>query len=185
MKLVLGFAPWIAFLVIARDTLLRVEIGLVVALALAVLMAVLRLHRGVIMWVSLVFFGAATVAVFGFGNMWVVEHLGVLANGALALAAWATIVMRRPFTLDYARQQTDPAKWHAPLFIRVNYQLTAVWAAVFTFNTLLAWPAVDKALHPSWVGHTLSYVALVGAAVFTSWYPGLVRRRAQRAATTG
>ena len=31
VKLLLSFAPWIAFLIIARDTLARVEIGLVVA----------------------------------------------------------------------------------------------------------------------------------------------------------
>jgi len=27
----------------------------------------------------------------------------------------------------------------------------------------------------------MSYAALIGAAAFTSWYPNLVRRRAQRA----
>ena len=64
------FRPWIAFLIIANDTLLRVEIGLVVALGLSVsrslglsvLISLLRLHRGIIMWVGLAFFTGATIA---------------------------------------------------------------------------------------------------------------------------
>lgn len=181
VKLLLSFAPWIAFLVIARDTVARVEIGLVAALIASVVMAVLKLHRGIIMWVGLVFFSAATIAVLGFHNMWTVRHLGVMANGALALGSWVTLLIGRPFTLEYARAHTDPATWHDPLFIRVNVLLTTVWAAVFSLNTALAWVQM-KHLLPEWACHTASYAALIGAAAFTSWYPTLVRRRAQRAA---
>ena len=179
-KLLLSFAPWIAFLIIARDTLLRVEIGLVGALVLSVVMAVLKLHRGIIMWVGLVFFSGATIAVLGFHNMWTIRHLGVMANGALALGTWITLLIGKPFTLEYARAHTVPARWHDPLFIRVNVLLTTVWAAVFTFNTAIAW-AQMKHLLPEWACHTSSYAALIGAAAFTSWYPNAVRTKAQRA----
>ncbi len=175
LKLLISFAPWIAFLVIARDTLARVEAGLIVALLLSVVMALARLHRGIVMWVGLVFFGAATVAVLVFHNMWTVRHLGVLANGALAAGAWSTLALRRPFTLDYARAHTDPSRWNDPLFIRVNVQLTTVWAATFTFNTAVAW-AQGRQLWPELVCHTVSYAALLGAAGFTSWYPTHLRR---------
>mgnify|MGYP000983143090 CR=1 FL=1 len=138
VKLLLSFAPWIAFLIIARDTLHRVEIGLVAALILSVVMAGLKLHRGIIMYVGVTFFTGATIAVLGFHNMWTIRHLGVLANGALAIGSWVTLLIGRPFTLDYARQHTDPAKWHDPVFIRVNELLTSVWAATFTANTVIA-----------------------------------------------
>lgn len=179
-KLLFSFAPWIVFLVIARDTLLRVEIGLAAALVASVVMAILKLHRGIIMWVGLIFFSAATIAVVGFHNMWTIRHLGVMANGALALGTWITLMIGRPFTLEYARAHTDPAKWHDPIFVRVNVLLTTVWAAVFTFNTAVAW-AQMKHLVPEWSSHTMSYAALIGAAAFTSWYPNFVRRKAQRA----
>jgi hypothetical protein len=179
VKLLLSFAPWVAFLIIARGSLLRVEIALLVALGLSVVMAVLKLQRGIIMWVSLAFFIAASVAVVGYHNMWTVRHLGVLANGALAAGAWATLLIGRPFTLEYARQHTDPAKWHEPLFIRVNVLLTAVWATAFTVNTALAWAAM-KHLWPEWACHTASYATLITAAAFTSWYPAQIRRRVQR-----
>ncbi len=179
VKLLLSFAPWIAFLIIARDTLHRVEIGLVAALILSVAMAVFRLHRGIIMYVGLIFFTAATVAVIGFHNMWTIRHLGVLANGALAIGSWITLLINKPFTLDYARQHTDPAKWHDPLFIRVNELLTTVWAATFTVNTVIAW-ALMKHVLPEWLCHTASYTALIGAAAFTSWYPAQLRKRAAK-----
>ncbi len=175
LKLLISFAPWIAFLIIARDTLGRVEAGLLVALGLSVVMAVARLHRGIVMWIGLVFFSAATVAVLVFHDMWTLRHLGVLANGALAAGAWATLAVRRPFTLDYARAHTDPSKWNDPLFIRVNVQLTTVWAATFTVNAALAW-AQSRQVWPEWVCHTASYAALLGAATFTSWYPTHLRR---------
>ena len=182
LKLVISFAPWIAFLIIARDTLARVEVGLVAALVLSVAMAALKLHRGIIMWVGLVFFTGATIAVIGFHNIWTIRHLGVMANGALALGSWTTLVIGRPFTLEYARQHTDPAKWNDPLFVHANVVLTTAWAAVFTFNTAVAWVLMQHVLLPEWACHALSYAALIGAAAFTSWYPNFLRRRTGRTA---
>ena len=175
LKLVASFAPWLAFLLIARDTVARVEIGLLTGLALAVVMAVLKVNRGIIMWVSLVFFAAATAAVVLAHNMWTVRHMGVLANGALALAAWGGLLLGRPFTLEYARAQTDPSVWRQPLFLRVNRLLTAVWASSFTVNTAIA-AAQQHGLWPSWLGLLVSNAVLIGTAGFTSWYPGHVRR---------
>lgn len=183
VKLLLSFAPWIAFLIIARDTMHRVEIGLVAALVISVVMAVLKLHRGIIMYVGLIFFTGATVAVLGFENVWTIRHLGVLANGALAIGAWITLLINKPFTLEYARQHTDPAKWNDPVFIRVNEQLTTVWAVTFTFNTVIAW-ALMKHLMLEWACHATSYAALIAAAAFTSWYPAHLRSAAIKAGQT-
>ena len=182
VKLLVSFSPWIAFLLIAKGTLLRVEIGLVVALALSVVMALLRLHRGIVMWVGLSFFTATTIAVVGFHDLWTVAHLGVIAPGALALGSWAGLAVGQPFSLAYARQTTDPARWHDAVFIRTNVIITAIWASAFTINTASAWLLLEHQC-PPWVSHTASYAALVGAAAFTSWYPRQVRRSAQTEAT--
>ncbi len=69
-KLLLAFAPWIAFLIIAHGSLLRLKLGLVIAFALCVVMGVTRLRRGVILWAGLCFFTFATIAVVMFENMW-------------------------------------------------------------------------------------------------------------------
>ncbi len=183
LKLLISFAPFIAFLIIAKGTLLRVEIGLVVALSLAVLLALVRLNRGIIMWISLAFFTGGSIAVLGFHSIWTVRHLGVLTSGALAIAAWISLLIRKPFTLDYARQNTEPALWDDPGFIRTNVRITTAWAAAFTFNAALAW-TVLRHLLPEWAGQVLNYTALVAAAAFTSWYPVHVRRARSGATST-
>ena len=96
LKLVLAFAPWLSFLIIAHGSLFRLELGLGVALGLSILMGVLKLHRGVILWVGLAFFSAASVLVIGFQNMWTVRYMGVLANSALALGTLSLIHISEP-----------------------------------------------------------------------------------------
>lgn len=185
LKLLASFAPWIAFLLIAHDNLLRVKIGLVVALVLSIAMGLLRLHRGIILWVGLAFFTAATVAVIGFENRWVLQHMGVLANGALAAGAWTTLAIGRPFTLDYARAQVDRSMWDNPLFVRSNRLITAIWAAAFTVNAGLAWLKMRHVGLSDLGYELLTYALLVGVALFTTWYPAWLRRRHADAAPPG
>lgn len=176
VKLLLSFAPWLAFLVIAHDTLFRVKLGLIVALLLSIVMGVTRLHRGVILWVGLVFFGAATVAVVGLEDLWTLRHMGVLANGALAAGTWLTILVRKPFTLDYAREHTDPALWKSPQFLRSNDVITAIWGAAFTLNCGLAYGKMMQWCLPDLGYELVSYAILVATALFTIWYPARLRR---------
>jgi hypothetical protein len=170
LKLLLAFAPWLAFLIIARDSVFRLKLGLIAALVLSVAMGLARLHRGIVLWVGLAFFGYATLAVVVFGDMWATQHMGVLANGVLAAGAWVTVAVGKPFTLDYAREHTDPALWHHPSFIRNNVLVTSVWATAFTANTVLAWGKMVKFLAPEWQYEVLSYIVLVATAAFTAMY---------------
>ena len=105
-QLILAFAPWLSFLIIARDSLFRLKCGLLVALVLSIVMGIARLHRGVVLWTGLLFFSYATVAVVLLNNMWTVQYMGVLANTALAVLAWLTIALKKPFSLDYAKEHT-------------------------------------------------------------------------------
>ncbi len=178
-KLLLSFAPWVAFLAIAHGSLLRLKVGLVVAAVLSVAMAVLRLHRGVILWVGSAFFAYASVAVLGFEHMWTINNMAILAHAALALGIWITLFLGRPFTLEYARENIDPSLWQHPVFLRTNRILTSVWGAVFTINTVVAWLKThDKSL-PWWGYEVASNAFLLSAIVVSSVYPELVKRRRQ------
>ncbi len=106
-------------------------------------MGVARLHRGVILWVGLLFFSYSTLAVAWLNDAWTARHMGVLASGALAIGSWLTVAIKKPFTLDYARDHTDPSLWNNPAFIRTNVVLASVWASVFTLNAILAWGKME------------------------------------------
>lgn len=179
LRLILGFAPWIAFLVIAHGSLLRLKFGLVIALALSIVMAVTRLHRGIIMRVGLIFFTSAVVLVVFLDNLWTVKWMGVLASGVLAVSTWMTLLAGRPFTLEYARDHVAPALWSDPGFLSVNRVLTSAWGVAFTINAVLASLKMQRLWLEPLGYELLSYGCLVGTALFTSWYPGHIRRRAR------
>ena len=178
-KLLLAFLPWLSFLAIAHGGLLRLKIGLVVALVLSVVMGVARVHRGVILWAGLLFFIYATLAVVALDNMWTARHMGVLANGMLAASTWLTVVLKRPFTLEYAREHVDPSLWTDPLFIKMNVVLTSLWGSIFTVNTILAWGKMEEFVLSELVYEIISYTLLVGTVIFTNWYPKHVRQQRQ------
>ena len=62
-KLILAFAPWLAFWFISGPSILRLYIALFVAAALVIIMAITKLHKGAILWAGYVFFSFALVTV--------------------------------------------------------------------------------------------------------------------------
>lgn len=182
LKMLFSFAPWISFLIIAHDSMFRLKLGLIVAAVLTLVMAITKLHRGVIMWVGLVFFTYALIAVIGMNHMWTVRYMGALANGALALGTWIGIALKSPFTIEYAREHVDPALWNHPAFLRTNYLMTGMWGSVFTISTLLA---LQRSMHPSmpaWAYEAITYTLLVSAMFFSTWYPEYAKQRRAAAA---
>ena len=177
MRTLAPWSPWIAYLLLAAH---HREIALVAGLVIAAVVGLLKLHRGILMWITIGFFAAAAIAVIGLDNEWTSRHLGFLANGALAIGAWGSLLVGTPFTVDIARERTDPAHWSHPLFIRVNVVISAVWALVFTVNAA-ADLALTSGLLPGWAGSAIPVTMLLAAVVFSSWYP----KRATRAAHTG
>ncbi|HXZ87671.1 MAG TPA: hypothetical protein VEF07_03805 [Candidatus Binataceae bacterium] len=180
-KMMLVFAPWIAFLIIARGSLFMLKLGIIVAAILTAVMVITRLHRGVIMWAGIVFFSYAFIAVALLNNMWTVRYMGVLANVALAGGTWLGLALRRPFTLEYAREHTDKSVWDDPLFVRTNYLLTLAWAIAFSINAALAWQRSVRAAMPAWAYESISYTLLVSVMFASTWYPQYVRRRREAA----
>jgi hypothetical protein len=101
-------------------------------------------------------------------------------DAGLLLIVLASMVLGRPFTLQYAREQVASEHWDAPEFIRTNYVITAVWALAFAVMVaaklaLLTLPGV-----PRGIGIAAIVLALVGAVKFTGWYPDRVKVRTAR-----
>ncbi|WP_393072570.1 hypothetical protein [Streptomyces sp. LN704] len=113
------------------------------------------------------------------------DHTDVVSFGWLALTAWGTLAIRRPFTLGIARRQTPREYGDMPEFIQVNNRITSAWGAGFTFIgvSLAVCGAVDA---PAWVGIAAHVAGLVGPAVFTKVHPARTQARlpAQAPATS-
>lgn len=179
MNYLRGFMPWIAFAAVSSAGW---QWGALAGLVLGLRMA-LQDHRAGLAADSLilerstvVFFAALTAFAFLDTGSALRHATGALSLGWLAVTAWTTLAVKRPFTLGIARRQTPPELWDNPVFLRVNVVLTAVWAAAFTITAgVLA--AVSAAGLGSAVSIPVQVAGFVLPALFTARYPDRVRAR--------
>ena len=114
-SILLGFLPWIVFGVISGPSLWRLNAAIIVALALVLVMGYKQLAKGFILtWGSLLFFGVLLVMVVLWRNLWVINNLDILAQGTLAVIAWLSIFLGKPFVLQYARETVPPERQASP-----------------------------------------------------------------------
>ncbi|MET9961700.1 hypothetical protein ABZ128_22045 [Streptomyces sp. NPDC006326] len=186
---VVGMAPWIVFSLLVGPGRFEVAVGLALASALALVVLGRVVRRGtswkLLELADLVFFAGMAVvgALAGPGTLrWLETYAGEVSNIALVLIAFGSMAVRLPFTLQYAREQVDPARWHSPAFLHANYMITAVWGLAFLVAAV-AGGYGDLVLHNPdniWTAWIIQILAIVAALRFTGWYPEVVRARVRR-----
>ncbi|AZE84786.1 hypothetical protein C4J98_3380 [Pseudomonas orientalis] len=93
-----------------------------------------------------------------------------LIYGLLATAGWCSYCIGRPFTLQYAKQEADPAHWGTPVFLSINKHITLVWNIVFSCNFGLSILSIE--FFDYWpIFLLMSYFTILCAVVFTEKYP--------------
>ena len=177
------FAPWILYALIAGDSVGSKRWGALAALAVTVLVVVRQRIHGdnfdalIIEIGSGIFFvGLVVLAVVAPGSA-LLGYSAALSSAALAVIAWGSLAIRRPFTLGIAKQSTPQELWAEPGFLRVNVIITLVWAASFTLGAVLL--AVVAHAGGGVLPRTIVQVAaFVIPMVFTVRYAAAVRGRA-------
>ncbi|MFJ6214112.1 hypothetical protein ACIQGZ_12380 [Streptomyces sp. NPDC092296] len=136
MRFLRTFLPWIAFAVIATKGDWRYGATAALLIAAWLLAGDFRAGRGanqLVMELSGALFFAAVTAF-----SWIAPHSALnpygpaLSLGWLAVTAWGSLALRRPFTLGIARTMTPPEVWQRPEFHRANVVIATVWALSFT-----------------------------------------------------
>ena len=90
--------------------------------------------------------------------------------GTLAIAL-ASIAIRFPFTLQYAREAVDAETLQLPGFLRANYIITWAWTGAFVLMLIANVLMVYLPSLPFWVGIGIGLAARNSAVYFTKWYP--------------
>lgn len=120
--------------------------------------------------VSAAFFAAAAI-VAALAGPALFQHYNVfMIWGIFAAVAWITLLIGRPFTLQYAREQAPPEIWDHPLFMRLNVILTAVWCGILTVNTLFGFVAYLTGRLLSF-GLLIPLTMMILGFVFSARYP--------------
>ena len=92
-------------------------------------------------------------------------------DAGIFLVSLLSIVLRFPFTLQYAREVVDAETALLPGFMRANYLITWAWtgAALLMMIGNIALLYVPGL--PLWSGLLVTFAARNSAVYFTKWYP--------------
>ena len=182
IKLILAFAPWIAFWIISLGhSMLWLKVGICTAALLVVVMGVTRLHRGTILWAGVAFFAFAVISVAWLENMWIVRHLGFLASGTLFLATFLSMFLGQPFTESYARDHVPKELWDSPSFIRGCFTVTGAWGFVFLANTLVNVVKLQRPEAADWIYEVVQLGFLALGVLFTTMFSRIAGRKSGQA----
>ena len=96
--------------------------------------------------------------------------------GMLAIAL-VSLLIRRPFTLQYAREMVDAETLELPDFRRANYVITWAWSAAFVLMVMANVLMLYLPGLPLWCGIVVAFAARNSALYFTKWYPDYQRAK--------
>lgn len=132
--LIAAFLPWIFFSAVHPYSLLLAS---VCALVLMGILNFRELKKGFVMpWGSVVVFAVLALNNLFVFSKWIEANSFILTNSALTAIIWFSMVVGRPFTLQYAREEVDASRWNHPLFLKINWILTGIWALLMTISAL-------------------------------------------------
>jgi len=181
MNLVVGFAPFILFTILSR---LSVDLALWVAFAAAFVVTI----RDFMESPSLRLLDAGSFALFALlalGRGFLDPNLSLaavrfIAALSLFLLLGLPLVLKRPFSVDYARLDEREAGWSPALFLRVNVLVSGVWVTAFAVMAGADGAVAFDAELPLYGSIAISLVALAAAVTFTLRYPALAAKRLNR-----
>jgi carotenoid cleavage dioxygenase len=169
-SLILGFLPWMLFLFLSGNTLSSLERATIISLVACIAFGFTELKQGFILqWGTLLFFSFCVITINFFHIMWVAVYMDLLSNSALAFVMWLTLLLGKPFVLQYAKRGLSEDHWKEPAFIRGCSQLTIVWASLMTISVILSLVKRSSLFSwPGWVYYTLSLVVIAFGLTYTT-----------------
>jgi hypothetical protein len=173
MTLFLILAPFGSFALLMLVT--SAEISLFTSAAICLAVIGIDVYRGR----SIKMLGASCVVVFAGLGAYVTLIDPNLSSSAVKLMtdvgvlviSLASLIIGRPFVLQYALEEVDAATAKLPGFRKATYIITWAWTAAFVLmiagNVLTIYvPGL-----PLWSGLVIAFAARNSAAFFTAWYP--------------
>lgn len=179
MSILKSFIPFIVYSLVNNwfDWRIGIAVGLVSLIAVVLTTPSRRL--GVLGGAQLIFLLVAGAFALVQPDSGLQDDLNSIGMAWIAVASAVTILLGRPFTLDYSAPGEDPAIVASDLFQRINRTIAWVWTACFAACASVGF--VTTALDRPSTGTIVSVVLLIGAIKFTGSYPD----RAVAAATGG
>ena len=172
---VTGVMPWVAMAVVTgtHSFALGVAVGLVSSLAL-MLGAKWRGEPMKILEVAdVVLFAALLILAISIRsvpiNGWFNNHADTVSNVGLALLAFGSLAVGRPFTAQYTRVRL--ARLPLAMRHRLDHRATLAWGLAFVAASFAGWYGewiLDNS-NNIWTGWTLQTLPLIWAVIYVRW----------------
>jgi hypothetical protein len=183
MTIFLILAPYGAFATLMLVT--SAAVSLFVSAAIGVMVMAYDALRGR----SIKVLGAGSVILFAALGAYIMLVDNSLSGSAVKLAVDAgvfaisltSLVIRKPFTLQYAREMVDAETAQLAGFLRANYIITGAWSGAFVLMMIANALMIYVPGLPLWSGLLIAFAARNSAVYFTKWYPQ--HRKAKHAAS--
>jgi len=184
MGMLLAFAPFIAFAVIDRlvGSVSGLFAGFAVSAAILTRDWLSATRKPKLLEIgTAMLFGALAAYALVVNPAWSLMGVRLTVDTGLLAIVLASIAIRQPFTLQYAREQATEQAARSPEFLRTNYVISAVWALAFAVLAaadlvMIYLPDLHR------FGIIVTVLALAGAFKFTARYPEQRRAVAQASA---
>ncbi|TCR91148.1 hypothetical protein [Rhizobium sp. BK376] len=181
MGIVLAFVPFVVFAVV--DHFVGATEGLIAGAVVSAAMLIRdlvtpgRAPKVLEIGTVILFTALALYAILA-SPTWPIVAVRLRVDLGLLSIVLISMAIRRPFTLQYARESVPRELWDSPVFIRTNYIITAVWALAFVVMVIADLLLLYVPSLPQRVGIIATIAALVAAVKFTQWYPESIRAKA-------
>lgn len=186
LKVLLGFFPWIIYFALLGSTVKQNRIAIIAALVTVFLFNYNDLRKKFILtWGTAIFFVGLFIFSFIFNEQWIVNKANFISNFALTVIVWISLLIHKPFTLQYARETVPQLFWNMPGFIRINKIITTVWGLALVVATIISGLQLYYVTVNNDYFQIISFIPLILAIWFTSkfprWYQNQMVERKRRA----
>jgi hypothetical protein len=171
-KFLLGFSPWIVFLFLPSDGWEPLRRAVVICLVVTTLISLKDLRKGFILaWGTWLFFLFSTVSFYGFNWYWLAKHMAVIANVFLAGIVWFTILIGKPFTLQYARAELPKERWNDEGLVSSCRSIALFWGALLLVPTFLnALRLYYPSLLPEYFYFDVTLICIAVGTAYTTYF---------------
>jgi hypothetical protein len=181
------------FLILARYgafTTLMLVTSAVVSLFAAAAICLMVIAYDILRRRSIKMLGAGSVILFAALGSYLTLVDSGLSTPAVKLAvdagvfaiSLASLAIRQPFTLQYAREVVDAETAVLPGFRKANYVITWAWTLAFLLMLMANVLMIYVPGLPLWSGLAIAFAARNTAVYFTKWYPKHRREKLARQA---
>lgn len=178
MSVFITFIPWLSYWIFLSMGKIYEAVWVAFVTALFVeLNEIFKKKPRILSIGTLVFFFLMALLITFTRPFWLWHEISLMGNLALALIALVSILIRKPFTLQYAMESTPKERWKTPEFLQANIVITRGWCVAFIMTSLPGAAGFIGINLPIWIHWAFSILCFIGATMFTNWYKDHLAKR--------